>query len=176
MLSGELGVAVQQSMEILVALGKIYGADKMIPVTSVQVAGVSYKTIGDAGLEYLNDLVANGAKVRVPTFLNPAGMDTAQWKELGVPEQFAKKQIQILGAYEKMGIRNTCTCTPYLIGIKPKFGEHIAWSESSAVAYSNSVLGARTNREGGPSALQRQFAELLRITDFIWIRTVSLIL
>ncbi|MEK6979065.1 MAG: aconitase X catalytic domain-containing protein [Candidatus Micrarchaeota archaeon] len=153
MLSGELGVAVQQSMEILVALGKIYGADKMIPVTSVQVAGVSYKTIGDAGLEYLNDLVANGAKVRVPTFLNPAGMDTAQWKELGVPEQFAKKQIQILGAYEKMGIRNTCTCTPYLIGIKPKFGEHIAWSESSAVAYSNSVLGARTNREGGPSAL-----------------------
>ena len=102
MLSGELGVAVQQSMEILVALGKIYGADKMIPVTSVQVAGVSYKTIGDAGLEYLNDLVANGAKVRVPTFLNPAGMDTAQWKELGVPEQFAKKsKSRFLGHMKK---------------------------------------------------------------------------
>ena len=153
MFSGEYGVAVQQSMEILVALGKIYGADKMIPVTSVQVAGVSYKTIGDAGLEYLNDLVANGAKVRVPTFLNPAGIDVAQWKELGVPEHFAKKQIEILNAYAAMGIRNTCTCTPYLIGIKPKLGEHIAWSESSAVAYANSVLGARTNREGGPSAL-----------------------
>ena len=153
MLSGEHGIAAQQSMEILVALGKIYGADKMIPVTSVQVAGVSYKTIGDAGLEYLNDLVANGAKVRVPTFLNPAGIDVAQWKELGVPEHFAKKQIEILNAYAAMGIQNTCTCTPYLIGIKPKLGEHIAWSESSAVAYANSVLGARTNREGGPSAL-----------------------
>src|SRR3989338_9147460 len=117
MLFGEHGVAVQQSMEILGALGKIYGADKMIPVTSVQVAGVSYKTIGDAGLEYLNDLVSNGAKVRVPTFLNPAGIDVAQWKELGVPEHFAKKQIEILNAYAAMGIQNTCTCTPYLIGI-----------------------------------------------------------
>ena len=153
MFDGENGEAARQSMEILVALGKIYGAEKMVPVSSAQVAGVSYKTIGDAGLEYLEDLAAKGAKTRVPTFLNPAGMDVEQWKEMKVPADFAKKQIAILDAYSKMGIMKTCTCAPYFIGIRPKKGEHIAWAESSAIAFANSVLGARTNREGGPSAL-----------------------
>lgn len=150
---GEKGEAARQSMEILVALGTIYGAKNMIHVSSVQVAGVSYKTIGAAGLEYLKDMVKGGAKVTVPTFLNPAGMDRAQWKEMKVPPSFAEKQIDVLDTFEKMGIRMTCTCTPYLIGIRPKVGEHVAWSESSAVSFANSVLGARTNREGGPSAL-----------------------
>ncbi len=153
MLDGEEGEATAQSMEILVALAKIYEAESMIPVSSAQVSGVSYKTIGDAGLEYLQDLASKGAKTTIPTFLNPAGMDVFQWKEMGVPEDFAKKQLAILDAYSKMGIMKTCTCTPYFIGIRPKRGEHIAWAESSAVAFANSVLGARTNREGGPSAL-----------------------
>jgi predicted aconitase len=153
MFDGEMGEASRQSMEILLALGKIYGAERMIPITSAQVSGVSYKTIGDAGLEYLQDLVSKGAKVTVPTFLNPAGMDREQWREMRVPEDFAKKQIQVLEAYSKMGISQTCTCAPYFIGIRPGKGEHIAWAESSAVAFANSVLGARTNREGGPSAL-----------------------
>ncbi|MCX8195231.1 MAG: aconitase X catalytic domain-containing protein [Candidatus Micrarchaeota archaeon] len=153
MLNGELGEAVQQSMEILVALGKIYGAKSMIPISSSQVAGVSYKTIGDAGLEYLKDIAKKGARVGVPTFLNPAGMDRRQWRQLRIPAKFAKKQLEILRAYSKMGIMASCTCTPYLAGIRPKRGEHVAWSESSAVAFANSVLGARTNREGGPSAL-----------------------
>jgi predicted aconitase len=153
MFDGELGEASRQSMEILVAMGRIYDAKRMIPVSSAQVSGVSYKTIGDAGLEYLKDLVRKGAKTRVPTFLNPAGMDTAQWKEMGVPEDFARKQIEIIEAYSSMGIMKTCTCAPYFIGIRPKQGEHIAWAESSAVSFANSVLGARTNREGGPSAL-----------------------
>jgi predicted aconitase len=153
MLDGESGEAARQSMDILSAMGKIYGAERMIPITSAQVSGVSYKTIGDAGLEYLQDLVAKGAKTKVPTFLNPAGMDIAQWKEMKVPEDFARKQIEILDAYSKMGIMKTCTCAPYFIGIRPRQGEHVAWAESSAVAFCNSVLGARTNREGGPSAL-----------------------
>jgi hypothetical protein len=153
MFDGERGDAPRESMEILVALGKIYGAEKMIPVTSVQVSGVSYKTIGQAGLEYLSGLAAKGAKTKVPTFLNPAGMDREQWKEMRVPADFAEKQIAVLDAYAKMGIMKTCTCAPYLIGLRPKKGERIAWAESSAVAFANSVLGARTNREGGPSAL-----------------------
>ncbi|MCK5309291.1 MAG: aconitase X catalytic domain-containing protein, partial [Thermoplasmata archaeon] len=65
----------------------------------------------------------------------------------------AKNQIRIMEAFRKMGIVVTATCTPYLAGNLPRFGEHIAWSESSAVSFSNSVIGARTNREGGPSAL-----------------------
>ena len=153
MFDGESGDAARESMEILVALGKIYGAKKMIPITSAQISGVSYKTIGQAGLEYLSALADKGAKVKVPAFLNPAGMDREQWKEMGIPEDFAKKQIEILDAYARMGISKTCTCAPYFIGIRPKKGEHIAWAESSAIAFANSILGARTNREGGPSAL-----------------------
>ncbi|MBN2122481.1 aconitase X catalytic domain-containing protein [Candidatus Micrarchaeota archaeon] len=153
MLHGKYGGAKQKAMEILLALGKIYGASRMIKVTSAQIAGVSYKTIGDAGLEYLKHMAALGGRVEIPSFLNPAGMDTEQWEELGVPEDFAKKQIEILDAYSTMGISTTCTCTPYLCGIRPAEGEHVAWSESSAVSFANSVLGARTNREGGPSAL-----------------------
>jgi predicted aconitase len=153
MLDGEFGEAKQTAMEILVALGRIYDAEKMIPVSSAQVAGVSYKTIGDAGLEYLEMMASKGANVEIPTFLNPAGMDVEQWKEMGIPSDFAEKQIRILDAYKKMGIMASYTCTPYLIGIRPSKGEHVAWAESSAVAFANSVLGARTNREGGPSAL-----------------------
>jgi predicted aconitase len=153
MYAGEYGPAVEKSMEILVALGDIYGADGMVEIISAQISGVSYKTIGDAGLEYLNDLASEGARVQVPSTLNPAGVDLDQWKDLGFPEEFTKKQLLIVEAYRKMGINTTCTCTPYLVGNVPPLGSHIAWSESSAVCYANSVLGARTNREGGPGAL-----------------------
>jgi len=153
MYSGEYGPAVEKSMEILVALGDIYEADGMVEIVSAQISGVSYKTIGDAGLEYLEDLAGEGAQVVVPSTLNPAGVDLDQWKELGFPAEFTKKQLLIVEAYRKMGISTTCTCTPYLVGNVPPLGSHIAWSESSAVCYGNSVLGARTNREGGPGAL-----------------------
>ena len=153
MYSGEYGPAVEKSMEILVALGDIYEADGMVEIVSAQISGVSYKTIGDAGLEYLEDLVVEGAQVVVPSTLNPAGVDLDQWQKLGFPAEFTKKQLLIVGAYRKMGISTTCTCTPYLVGNVPPMGSHVAWSESSAVCYGNSVLGARTNREGGPGAL-----------------------
>lgn len=153
MLQGEQGEVAQRLFRLLVRLGEIYGAEKMIPVGSVQVAGVSYKSIGDPGLEFLEDFAAKGAKVKVLTYLNPAGMDMENWKEIGFPEDFASHQIRIMEAFRKMGIVVTATCTPYLAGNLPRFGEHIAWSESSAVSFSNSVIGARTNREGGPSAL-----------------------
>ena len=138
---------------LLVNLGDIYNADKMIPIGSVQVAGVSYKSIGDPGTEFLEDIANKGAKIKVLTYLNPAGMDLENWKELGFPKDFAKNQLRIMNAFKKMGIIITSTCTPYLAGNLPRFREHIAWSESSAVCFSNSVIGARTNREGGPSAL-----------------------
>ena len=152
MLNGEEGYAVRKSMEILVALGDIYGAERLIKVGSVQVAGVSYHNLGDAGLEFLNELAKDG-KVKVLTTLNPAGMDLENWRQLGISEEFAQKQNMVIDAFEKMGILISCTCTPYLIGNLPHYGEHVAWSESSAVTFANSVIGAKTNREGGPSAL-----------------------
>lgn len=153
MLSGEEGEVLERMFRLLVRLGDIYGADRMIPVGSVQVAGVSYKSIGDPGLEFLEDYARKRARVRVLTYLNPPGMDLESWEDLGFPEDFAEKQMQIMEAFRKMGIMTTATCTPYLAGNLPRFGEHIAWSESSAVSFANSVIGARTNREGGPSAL-----------------------
>jgi len=156
MLNGEMGYAVRKSMEILTALGDIYGADRLIKVGSVQVAGVSYHNLGDAGLDFLNELARDG-KVKVTTTLNPAGMDLENWQNLGISEDFAAKQNLVIDAFTRMGILISCTCTPYLIGNLPRYGEHIAWSESSAVTFANSVIGARTNREGGPSALAAAF-------------------
>ena len=156
MLKGEEGYAARKSMEILTALGDIYGAERLIKVGSVQVAGVSYHNLGDAGLEFLNELAEDGI-VKVLTTLNPAGMDLENWRELGISEDFAIKQNLVIDAFKRMGIIISCTCTPYLIGNLPRYGEHVAWSESSAVTFANSVIGAMTNREGGPSALAAAF-------------------
>jgi len=154
MCDGEVGETIRKSMDILVALGDIYGASKLVDITSAQVSGVSYKTIGDAGLEYLEDLARDGSgKATINASLNPPGTDLDNWEKLGFPEYFAIKQNQIVDAYADLGISKTCTCTPYLVGNVPRFKDHVSWSESSAVAYVNSVIGARTNREGGPAAL-----------------------
>jgi hypothetical protein len=125
----------------------------LLPVSSVQVAGVSYRNLGEAGLEFLREWAHQGAQARVPATLNPAGLDLRAWRELGFSEEFARRQLAVVEVYRRLGVRTTCTCTPYLVGNVPQEGEHVAWAESSAVSYANSVLGARTNREGGPSAM-----------------------
>ena len=152
-LAGDMGEVMERMFRLLVSLGEIYDADRMIPVSSAQIAGVSYKSIGDPGVEFLEDYADKGAVAKIVTFLNPAGMDIEDWQDLKIPASFAEKQLRIMNAYKKMGIVVSATCTPYLAGNLPRFGEHIAWSESSAISFSNSVIGARTNREGGPSAL-----------------------
>ncbi len=144
--------AQRTSMRLLVALGEIYGADRLIPVTSAHIAGASYKMVGDPGLEFIEDF-ARDATVSIPATVNPLGMDLDRWREQGIPEEFAAKQRRIAEAYRRMGVLPSFSCTPYLIGLRPKRGEHVAWAESSAACFANSVLGARTNREGGPSAL-----------------------
>jgi predicted aconitase len=153
MLAGEQGKAAQKAMQILEALGRIYGAERMLPVSSVQIAGVSYDNLGDAGLEWLAEMADGGGRTRVLTTLNPAGMDIENWQQLGIPPEFAEKQQRVIDAFARMGVITTCTCTPYLAGNEPALDDTIAWAESSAVCYANSVVGARTNREGGPSAL-----------------------
>ncbi|MBG0788238.1 MAG: aconitase X catalytic domain-containing protein [Anaerolineaceae bacterium] len=153
LLNGEHGPAAQKAMQILATLGRIYGANRMIPANSVQISGVSYANLGEAGLDWLAEMAAGGGRAQVFTTLNPAGMDIENYAKLGISEDFAVNQRRVLEAFEAMGVVTTCSCTPYLFGNLPRFGEHIAWAESSAVCYANAVLGARTNREGGPSAL-----------------------
>lgn len=152
MLKGEHGWATMKAMEIITTLGGIFGARRLIPVSSVQIAGVSYHNLGEAGLDYLSQMAKDG-RTRVLTTLNPAGMDLEEWKKHGISEDFAENQQRVINAFAQMGVITTCTCTPYLIGNLPHYGEHIAWAESSAVCFANSVIGAFTNREGGPSAL-----------------------
>jgi hypothetical protein len=151
-LKGGEGETRRRAMELLVALGDLDDADRLLPITSAQISGASYKTIGDAGMEFLEEFAID-AKVSLRATLNPIGMDMVNWKEMGIPERFAIPQNRIIEAYRKMDVELSCTCTPYFIGNRPNPGEDIAWAESSAVVFANSVLGARTNREGGPSAL-----------------------
>jgi predicted aconitase len=153
LLAGLQGEGARLAAQLVVALGRIYGAQDLVPVASVQVAGVSYRNLGVAGLDFLQSWARKGAVARVASLLNPAGMDLVAWREHGIPEEFARQQLAVIDAYKSLGVTASCTCTPYLIGNAPRSGEHLAWSESSAVAFANSVLGARTNREGGPGAL-----------------------
>jgi predicted aconitase len=136
-------------LELLVALGKVFGAERLVPIRSAQVSGASYKTIGEYGLQWLNTLDATAV---VPAVLNPIGMPRERWQEMGVDPDFAQKQQAVVAAYARLGIGLECTCTPYYLR-ETSYGDHLAWSESSAVSYANSVIGARTNREGGPGAL-----------------------
>lgn len=151
-LNGEYGFGKQKALEILVALGKIYDADTLIPIKSAQISGVSYYNIGEAGLSFLRDISGN-TRVQIKTTLNPGGMDLARWEEMKVNASFAEKQMEIIDIFKKMGVEPTLTCTPYLVGNSPKKGDHVAWAESSAVMYINSYLGAYSNRESGISAL-----------------------
>jgi hypothetical protein len=153
MLAGEEGPAAAKLLELLVALGEVFEAERLVPVESAHISGVSYKNLGETGLEWLGEQADLGARVRIRATLNPAGMDMDLWREMGVPEEFAEGQRRVIETFERIGVEPTCTCTPYLIGHIPEFGSQIAWAESSAVCFSNSVLGARTNRESGPTTL-----------------------
>jgi predicted aconitase len=152
-LAGDEGPAVARLLELLVTLGEVFGAERLVPVVSAHISGVSYKNLGEAGLEWLEEQADLGARARIRATLNPAGMDMGRWREMGVPEEFAAGQERVIDAFRRMGVEPTCTCTPYLVGHVPEFGSQIAWAESSAVCFSNSVLGARTNRESGPTTL-----------------------
>jgi hypothetical protein len=152
LLEGGSARATRKAMEILVALGEVFDAERLLPVRSVQVSGVSFSNLGEEGLAYLEELAGEGRAV-VPATLNPAGMDLSHPERMGIDTRFIERQRRVVAAYQRLGIAASCTCTPYLAGNLPAPGDTLAWSESSAVTYANSVIGARTNREGGPSAL-----------------------
>lgn len=149
--NGELGWANQVCMKILVRLGELFDADRLIPISSAHVSGVSYKTLGDAPADFLEALAEAHAKVEVKATINPHSIDI-KYMYGKISEEKCQKQLAITRNFEKMGFTSSLTCTPYYLEL-PKRNTHMAWAESSAVVYANSVLKAWTNREGGPSAL-----------------------
>ncbi len=153
MLEGKLGYPVQKSMELLVRFGEIYGAERLTSVSSVHLVGGGIVSDGKAAALYVEELVNKGGKFVANTTLDPCDVEPVYWRELGISEETFRDQMAYSKLYERLGTIMCHTCTPYDIGHIPRMGEHIAWGESSAVAFANSVLGARTNREGAPTAI-----------------------
>ena len=150
MLDGEYGWACQICMQILVKLGELYGATRLIPVSSAHISGVSYKTVGDAAIDFLKEIAEKGAKTKTFSTLNPSSIDKHLINRL--PKSLVEKQVEILELYKRIGTVSSLSCTPYYEYV-PARNSNLAWAESSAVVYANSVLEAWTNREGAPSAL-----------------------
>lgn len=153
MLDGEEGFAVQKSMQILTALGEAFGAERMVKIRTAHLPGVSIEVAGEAGAQFLELMASRGGKFRVYTTTNICSIDFEQWQEIGIVPDDYRIQSKMTRACIKMGALVLHSCIPYDLGHVPRVGEHVAWGESSAVMYANSVLGARTNKEGGPSAL-----------------------
>lgn len=153
MLDGNYGYPIQMGMQIQVQMGEIYGAEKMISVSSVHMVNASAVMSGEAVVKLVEKMIAHGGKFKIPTTLNPAALDYECWQEMGFSQKLFNAQKRLTNAYKALGAIPIHSCTPYLFGFTPKFREHVAWGESSAVNYVNSVIGARTNREGGPAAL-----------------------
>ncbi|MGE6782017.1 aconitase X [Ensifer adhaerens] len=142
MLDGRDGVAAQQAMRIIAAMAAGQGAERLIDVVQGHIDGCIYAS--PANLTFAEKMADMGAKVRVPTTMNAISVDRANWQAQGVPESFGDPAARLADAYVRMGCRPTFTCSPYLLDSAPKAGESIAWAESNAVIFANTVLGART--------------------------------
>jgi len=146
LLNGQHGKAARMAMRILVRMAEVQGAPEMMDVSQAHIDGCGL--LSETGLEFAETLAAKGGKVSIPTTLNMGPLDLQDWKRFGVDEGFAAKAIRQAKAYTDMGCIPTWTCAPYQSYLTPRFGQQIAWGESNAICYANSVLGARTNRYG----------------------------
>jgi predicted aconitase len=146
MLAGERGPATRLAARILVRMAPLYGATSLLPITHAHLDGVILT--GAAGLQFAERLADLGGQVAVPTSLNVMSMDRERWQRWGQDADYVGRAYRLGQAYLRMGAQPTFTCAPYQTDHAPRFGEQIAWSESNAVAFANSVIGARTNRYG----------------------------
>jgi cis-L-3-hydroxyproline dehydratase len=144
MLHGDHGQAARMAMSIVARMAEVAGAKALLDITGAHIDSTVY--IGDAGLEFAERLVGLGAKVAVPTTLNVSGLDEHHWQEWSVPSDWARQSYRQMVAYRSMGTIPTWTCAPYQTEMRPSFGQQIAWGESNAIVFANSVLGARTER------------------------------
>ena len=142
MLDGQQGIALQQAMRIICAMAAQQGARGLVDVTQGHIDGCIYAS--PANLTFAEKMADMGAQVRVPTTMNAISVDRANWQAQGVPESFGDPAARLADAYVRMGCRPTFTCSPYLLDSAPQAGESIAWAESNAVIFANTVLGART--------------------------------
>ena len=146
LLSGSDGEATALAMRILVSAAELLRARSLVQITSAHIDGCLYH--GDGGVEFAETLVAAGGQVAVPTTLNVGALDLLHPDSVRVDQSKTSMARRQMDAYVSMGAQPTFTCAPYQIGHEPGVGEQVAWGESNAIAFANSVLGARTERYG----------------------------
>ena len=146
MLAGDCGEAAAVAMRILATMAGVYGAERLLDIEGAHIDGCLYH--GDSGVEFAELLVAGGARVQVPTTLNVGGLDLLHPEEFAGTAERRAKALRLMECYEEMGCRTIWTCAPYQTTPRPAFGQQVAWAESNAIVFANSVLGARTHRYG----------------------------
>lgn len=162
-LAGKHGYAMELAYRVLVATGKSMDAIRLGSISWAHLSGVNYNTIGDAGERFLADLSSSGARVSVMTTLNPMGYDSQV--EHGLDDNFVQKQQSIAESYKKMGVKMSFSCVPYDIFDMPTRGTRVAFAESNAAIFANSVGGLSTNKESAFSALASALTGKTPITE-----------
>ena len=152
MLAGEKGEAVRWAMDHMIQVGRMFDAEDLVEVNQAHIMG-DPEAVGVAGVELLETFAKGGARVSIPTITDPRGVDLDYYSPLGQSEEMAKLETRIVQSMTGLGILMTNTCINYQTIMPPVRGEHVAFGDTGVVIYSNSVCGARSNFEGGPSAL-----------------------
>lgn len=144
LLDGTYGPGAQMAMSIMVRMAEVYGAETLLDISAAHIDSALY--MGQATLDFAERLAGLGARVVVPATTNVSGVDEAGWRAWPVPPEWAEMAQRQMAAYLALGCSPTFTCAPYQSAPRPHFGQQIAWGESNAIAFANSVLGARTER------------------------------
>ncbi|MCL4764619.1 MAG: DUF521 domain-containing protein [Hyphomicrobiaceae bacterium] len=155
MLAGEAGPVRQWAIRHQIAVGEFFDAPDFVPVGQAHIMADT-ESLGEAGVRWLEGLAAQPVeqrRVRIPTITDPRGLDFNSYKRLRQTEAMAEIEARAIRAFEALGVLMTNTCINYQTILPPVRGEHLAFGDTGVVIYSNSVLGARSNFEGGPSAL-----------------------
>jgi predicted aconitase len=147
MLRGEMGEALQMQLKV----GEFFGAKRFVPVSNVHMTG-DIEVMGDGGLEFMRRMVELGARCVVDTTTNARCFDFDYVERLNQDTETAEKEKELISCLQKIGVMTTDTCINYQSLYQPHLGEHMAWGDTGTVIYANSVLGARSNFESGPSA------------------------
>jgi predicted aconitase len=149
--AGHRGEAARRALEMQLAVGDFFGAERMVPVTSAHLTG-DPESMGEAGLAFVEDLVRQGARFVVPATTNSCNVDFDLYRALGQPEEVAEEERRLRALITAMGGTLLTSCANYQALDPPRFGEHLAWGDTGAVIYANAVCGARSNFEGGPAS------------------------
>jgi predicted aconitase len=154
-LAGKMGVVSQQALQHQIKVGEFFGAPDFVPVTQAHLMADT-ESLGEAGVRWLEGLAATGNRrghVRIPTITDPRGTDFAHADLLGQTSAMLDLERRAISAFVKLGVAMTNTCINYQTIQAPTRNEHVAFGDTGVVIYSNSICGARSNFEGGPSAL-----------------------